>query len=521
MSFWDVALTGASVLTMSSRKPRVQAVGIKGDKITAVGKDEEIDKGIGPKTRIYDLRGATVLPGFIDNHTHFLHTGLSLITVNLVDANDVPQVLKKIKEAANYQPVGTLIRGYGYDEQKFPHNTPPTKRELDAIAPDHLVWLNRVDYHSSVVNDKLLKLLNLYGDTAGLEKDDQGNPNGILRAEADQITRSFIANHLDKELSYRALKMAAQFAITKGITTVSALEGGDGFGCNEVKLLMMAKNDVNLRIEVFYQTTSVDEVVALGLGRIGGCILVDGSFGSRTAALSQPYADEPGNAGMLYFSQQELNDFICQAHQAGLQVAAHAIGDRAIEQLLTAYEAARALYPGNQPRHRIEHFELPTVQQISRAKALGLILSMQPTFEFLWGGTENMYGQRLGEERVNRTNPLREILDAGLVIAGGSDASVTPMNPMYGIHSAVNHPNPMQQVSLVEALQMFTINGAYALGLEAERGTIEVGKLADLVVLEENPMRVAPQRIKDIRVKMTMIAGRLVYPDPTWPKGVG
>jgi len=517
---WDVALVDASVLTMSGKRPQARAVGIKGDKIMAVGKVEEIKSGIGPKTRVYDLRGATVLPGFIDNHTHFLHTGLSLISVNLLEAEDVPQVLKKIQEAANYQPVGTLIRGYGYDEQNFPQGEPPTRKELDAVAPDHLVWLNRVDYHSSVVNTRLLKLLNLHSDTDGLEKDDQGSPNGILRAEADQIARSFINNRLDTGVRRRALKMASQFAITKGITTVAALEGGDDFGTEEVKLLLEDKKGVNLRIEVFYQTTDVDEVVKLGLSRIGGCILLDGSFGSRTAALSHPYADDPDNTGVLYFTQEELNDFVLKAHRAGLQIAAHAIGDRAIEQLLTAYEFAQNKSPRNDPRHRVEHFEFPSSEQIKRAKELELIPSMQPTFEFYWGGAENMYGKRLGEERVNRTNPLREILDAGLVVAGGSDASVTPMNPMYGIHSAVNHPNPMQQTSLVEALRMFTINGAYALGLEKERGSIEVGKLADLVVLEENPLRVAPQRIKDIRVKMTFIAGRLVHPDPTWARGV-
>ncbi|WP_366922689.1 amidohydrolase [Metallumcola ferriviriculae] len=517
---FDVVLVDASVLTMNVRQPRAEAVGITGDRIEAVGKNVDIKGGIGPNTRVFALRGATVLPGFIDNHTHFLHTGLSLISVNLVDTEDISDVLRNVKEAASYHPVGTLIRGYGYDEQKFPQQKPPTKKELDAVAPNHLVWLNRVDYHSSVINTRLLQVLAIPPGTDGLEKDERGVPNGVLRAEADQVARSFIANHLDPGVRKHALEMASQFAVTKGITTVSALEGGDDFGVEEVKLLLADKQGVSLRIEVFYQTTDVDRVLELGLERIGGCILLDGSLGSRTAALSAPYSDDDDNNGILYFTQEELNQFVLAAHRAGLQIAAHAIGDRAIEQLLNAYELAQKLSPRSDPRHRVEHFELPTDRQIVRAKRLGLILSMQPTFEFYWGGLDNLYGQRLGEERINRSNPLREIFDAGVMVAGGSDASVTPMNPMYGIHSAINHPNPMQQTSLVEALRMFTINGAYALGVEKERGSIEVGKAADLVVLEENPLRIAPQRIKDIQVTMTFIAGMLVYPDRTWKRGV-
>ncbi len=512
-TIWDTGIISASILTMNVKQPQAQAIGIKGDKIMVVGKNKDVEPGIGPQTRVFNLRGATVLPGFIDNHTHFLHTGLSLISLNLTDTEEIPQILGRVKEAANFQPVGTLIRGYGYDEQMLSVKRPPTRVELDAVAPDHLVWLNRVDYHSSVVNTKMLDLLELPENTAGLERDEKNVTTGVLRQEADLAVRSLIAKRLDGAARLKALEKASLFAISEGITTVAALEGGEDFGAEEVKLLYREKQKLDLRIEVFYQTTDVDEVLELGLSRIGGCILLDGSFGSRTAALSKSYADDSGNSGVLYFSQQELNEFIARAHREGLQIAVHAIGERAIEQILRAHEMAQKQFPRLNLRHRIEHFELPTKNQINRAKKLKLIASMQPSFEFYWGGIEQLYGKRLGEERVNRTNPLRKILDKGMVIAGGSDASVTPMNPMYGIHSAVNHHNPMQQTSLVEALHMFTINGAYALGIEKERGSIEVGKLADLVALEENPMRVAPQRIKDIEVKMTIIAGRLVYPN--------
>jgi predicted amidohydrolase YtcJ len=253
----------------------------------------------------------------------------------------------------------------------------------------------------------------------------------------------------------------------------------------------------------------------LGLPRIGGCLLVDGAYAEHTAALLEPYTDDSSTKGVLYFSDEELNDFVGRGHRAGLQISMHAIGDAAIEQLLNAYEQALAADPRSDHRHRIEHFSLPTPEHIERAAHLGVALGMQPIFASMPEGDE--VGSRLpgleflGPERYARRHPYRAIVDAGILVAGGSDSEQRPESPMAGIHAVVNHPDEERRLTVMEALSLFTTNAARIAFEEDEKGSIEPGKLADLVILGGNPLTADPRTLGDIPVRMTIVGGEIAY----------
>lgn len=509
-------IINGNIITMNPDLPVVQAIGILGDKIACLGTNEEVVAKL-PGALVWDADGMTVLPGFIDNHVHFLQTGYGLISLDLVECNSWDEIVDAVaREALVHSPL-TMIRGYGYDDHLFPKEQAPNRWDLDGVAPEHMVWLNRVDFHSSIVNSRTLAALNLPPDLPGIELDDQGVPTGVLRAEADVMARKLSSSLIAEEEKHYALRAAGQLAVAGGITTVAAMEGDVGYGQEDIKFLLKYSHESKARLEVFYQSLNVELVKKIGLNRIGGCVLLDGSFGSWSAALSEPYCDHDEHdwRGFLYLEQEQVNDYVLKAHQEGLQVTMHAIGDLAIERILTAYKLALEKYPVDNHRHRIEHFELPTKEHIALAGKLGIILSMQPAFEYYWGGADNLYGMRLGAKRVRRTNPFRDLHDAGITIAAGSDAAVTPMNPFYGIYAAVCHPSFEQQITRYEALKMFTINGAIALGIEEERGSIKPGKLADLVMLKENPLTVLPEQLKDLQVEATWVAGEEVYKNET------
>ncbi|KKM12609.1 hypothetical protein SY88_02640 [Clostridiales bacterium PH28_bin88] len=495
---------------METAVPPAEALVVKDGRIAAIGSVGEIKDLAKAAGEVIDAGGRTVLPGFIDCHTHFMQTGLAEVGVDLKGKTSREQVLESVAEAA--RGGRELILGFGFDDSLFPDRQPPTRWDLDRVAPGHLVWLNRIDSHSCVVNSRTLSLTSLPPGIPGVDVDERGTATGVLRAEANFLARAFVSNAIDSRTREQAMTTAAGKAAEAGITSLCALEGGGGlFSDRDVEYLLANKGRLEVRVDVFWQTREVGRVARAGLPRIGGCLLVDGSIGSRTAAMSRPYLDDPSTTGVLYFSQEELDSFVLEAHRAGLQVAMHVIGDRGIELLVTAFEKALTAYPRANHRHRLEHFELPTEDQIRRVKRLGLILSMQPAFEYFWGGPDRLYARRLGEERRRRTNPLRELLKKGILVAGGSDSDVTPMDPLLGIHAAVNHPSPDQRISVEEALRMFTINGAVANFAEQDRGSLAPGKLADLVVLGANPLETPVNEFKDIPVEMTVIGGKVVF----------
>jgi predicted amidohydrolase YtcJ len=308
----------------------------------------------------------------------------------------------------------------------------------------------------------------------------------------------------------RLHRAAARQAVSVGLTTVHALEGNDQPDDPTVASLLEIAPRLPMRLVVWYQTRAVDAVQRLGLPRVGGCILLDGDFGPHTAALMEPYVDEPGSRGTLYFTQEEVDGFVAEAHQAGLQIAMHAVGDRAAAQALDAYERALARWPRDDHRHRIEHFEIYNQALVERARDLGVHLAIQPPFNVYFGGHTRL-NPLLGAERALRSDPVRSLVEAGLHVGGGSDSTVTPMNPLYGVYSAVNHSNPAERLDVMRALQLNTRDNATMAFEEGDKGCIRTGLLGDLVVLDQDPTAILPEGLADITVRWTIVGGETVY----------
>ena len=424
-----------------------------------------------------------------------------------------------------------MMLGFNLEPDRLQERRYPTRHELDSVLPEVPVFVYRVDGHSAVTNTAGLELF-LAGfrgiQPVGMDADCNGRPTGVLRGEAYEKASRMFKHRLSPEIVRAALRLTGGQAAAQGVTTIGALVGVEDTTDDEWRVLLDGLETMAVRTVPFLQTWETETPRRFGLGQAGGCLLIDGSFGSRTAALSEDYADAPGNNGASYVTDEKLLSFLRAAADAGLQSTVHAIGDRAVEQVVRCHEqlsnrgpGTGGQRPGSEPRtpipdprpqargnplrHRIEHAELLNESLTARIARLGLVLGVQPAFEAEWGGPDRMYAQRLGA-RWRDTNPYRRLLNSGVRLAGGSDAPITPIDPVAGIRAAVNHPNPGQRVSGPEALGMFTDAAAYSLKLENACGSIEAGKDADFTVLTSDP-RTTP----DCRVVATFRGGTCTY----------
>lgn len=506
----NLAIRNANILTMNPARPHANALAIHEGRLVAVGSWSDVAP-YAQRMPVHDLAGKTVVPGMIDTHAHFLWTAMSLAALDASPGVDHASLQAVIRQAVAEAPPGGLIFGMGFteyalDTEKFS----PLLPVLDAVAPDNPVFLIGVTGHTSAANSRALVILDPPPGTPGVMLDAHGQPNGLLAGQfsydaGDHFSELFGAG----EKAATMVGQAIGKAHSVGITTLHALEGGIVGRDTAVVEFLEALPQLPLRILLYYQTMDVDRVLALGLPRIGGCILLDGDVGPHTAALREPYVDQPDSYGTLYHTQDEVDAFVLKAHRAGLQVAMHAVGDAAVEQALNAYEAALSAHPRADHRHRIEHCEVIGEDQIQRAQRLGLALAIQPPFNHYWPHTT--YYPLLGEERAWKADPIRTLMRPGLLIAGGSDSTVTPLGPLIGVHAAVNHSNPAERVGVQQALELYTTNAARIAFEEAHKGSLEVGKLGDLVVLGADPFHVPPQKIIDIPVEMTVLGGQIVY----------
>ena len=301
---------------------------------------------------------------------------------------------------------------------------------------------------------------------------------------------------------------ASKMAVKRGLTTIHCIEGGEFWGDGYAEFMHREKSEL-LDLILFYNIDKVEKIQELGLLRMGGDLFLDGSVSGRTAAFTRNYADSE-TAGELYMADEKLEGLIEQAHMAGIQISFHVIGDKAIEQALRVYERVLKRHPMRDHRHRIEHFGFPSDAQIAKAAELGLSIATQPSFVYL---KEENYRLRLGEERVKNAYPLRKLLDAGLRVGGGSDSLVTPMDPLLGIHAAVNAPYPSQRLTRMEAIEIYTIRAAGLAFEESMKGSLEAGKFADFVVFKQDLLEVPDTEIKDVQVARTVYHGTCVYKD--------
>ena len=495
----DLILLNGHIITVSAG--RAEALAIRDQKIIAVGRNAEIKKLANESTKIIDLAGKTVLPGFIDAHTHLVGVGLKkTFYLDLSEARSLDEALERVTEATKAKGKGEWVMGLGWDESHWPEKRYVTKKDLDRVAPQNPVALVRVDGHMLTANSRALEAVKISADPDEVDRED-----GILREQAASQFLQQLRPSLD-ELK-RALKEAVKIAHSLGVTSIHDIPSIDAF-----RAWLALREELKLRVTLNIPVEQLDKFTELGLRtglgddwlKLGAVkIFADGSIGAGNAALFEPYVDRAGN-GKLNYEQTKLNELVQKAHDNGFQTMVHAIGDRAIQATLYAFVAADIR---SEDRARIEHFELPTPQQIDQMKKWGIIASMQPNF-LQWSGPGQLYEARLGEKRDAHIDPHRLVLEEGVKLAFGSDCM--PIGPLYGIHLAVNAPHEIQKLSVEEAIRSYTLNAAYAAFEEKSKGSIEVGKLADLVVLSEDPQR-ASKLIRDIKVEMTFVGGERVF----------
>jgi predicted amidohydrolase YtcJ len=507
----DMVLYNGIIVQMNAANSMQEAVAIRNGKIMAVCSNQEIKKYISTSTKIIDLGGKTAVPGFIDSHVHLMPTCINELAINFEEARSVKDVLDLIKERRDQSLPQEVIWGIRLDEFKLDKRVLPTKNDIDKVVPNQPVFISSLDFHVVTVNSCALNKINLPFTVIGLEKDSKGFLTGRLYHHASHLARKKMYEMISDEAQSQGLQITMKKAFQKGVTSIVAMEGGSLFHDRHAEFLLGEKSKLPIDITVFYQTMDIKKVLAFNLPRFGGDVFLDGSFRSSNAAMYEPYSDDKKNIGTMYFTQEEIDAIILDAHEKNLQIAIHAVGTRAIDRLLDSYENALIKKPRIDHRHRIEHFELPTIGQIKRAKRLGIILSMQPTYEYFFREPNGMYEVRLGTERALQTDPFRKILDSGIIIAGGSDSDVMPIEPLLGIHAAVNHPNVASRITPYEALKMYTLNGAIGVFEENIKGTIEENKLADIVVLDSNPLHVNTNSIKDTKVVYTIKNGQILY----------
>ncbi len=496
----DLLLTNARIHTLDSEHPHAHAVLVRDGRIVAL--DDAVLHNVDVVT--FDLQSRTVVPGFIDSHVHFVWTGVRHWALDLHGVESVADTQALVREQAHQREPGQLILGQRLRTDDFPHG-PPTAADLDAVAPDHPVLLGGDTGHLTIANTRAMEQFGLGSQLSGW------HANGLLIGAAHTAVAWRAPTLFAEQIGWkRVFGAAANEAARLGITTIHALEGDNAPDDAGVRALLDHAPSLPVHIVLYWQTMHVDAVRALGLPRIGGCIWVDGDMGPHTAALKQPYADQPCSCGQLYIPDERLQRFVNEANAANMQIALHAVGDAAVEQVLRAYRYALTNNPRTNHRLRVEHFEVYDDELLHEAQALGVSVAIQPAFDGYFGGVKEN-ARFLGTERAQRADAIATFDRHRIPIGGGSDSTVTPLGPLYGMHCAVSHTNKRERVSAERALRLWTIDNARLAFEEHEKGTIAVGKLADLAVLDADPLSVDPNVIKDIGVAMTIKAGNITY----------
>lgn len=459
--------------------------------------------------RVVELPGATILPGFVDAHVHLSATGGKGEGLDLSPAGSKEELLHLAREFADGRDGPVL--GAGFDESSWGDPSLPTISELDGLSLQPIV-LVRTDGYLSLANERALELSGAL-EHEGAERDAHGRPTGLLRQAANSQVQRWYQASLDPAAIQDAQLRAAGLAVSRGVTTVQEMAMPDKHGRRDVEVLLGHVERLPVDCIVYVADMDLPWVMDRGLPRVGGDLTLDGSIGARTAAVLRPYEDAEGS-GRLEFDDDTLVEFLHNAHLGGLQVGLHVIGDAAIEQALRVWERvygaldSRGRRHFRARRHRLEHFEMASLQQVERAAGLGLAISIQPAFDAFWGHPDGMYERRLGEDRAWPMNPFRELMMRGLEVGAGSDTPVTPLDPMYGIWALENHHDPAQRMGRDDAIRLFTL-GAARIGHLEKKGRLEPGSSADFAAYEVDLFDVPDPR--DLRPILTVSRGREVF----------
>jgi len=533
-----IAING-KIWTENPQQPEAQALAVAGQRIVAVGSNDEIKKLAGPDTKILDLAGRRVVPGFNDAHVHFFWGGQGLASVQLRDVTSRQQFTRRVADYARTRPSGEWIMVGSWDEQKWNPVALPTHEWIDAVTPNNPVWVNRSDGHMSLANSLAMKLAAVNKNTPDVPggvivRDTEGNPTGIFKDAAKDLIEKVVPPPTDAQVD-AALLAAQQYAIDNGVTSVQDMGFTGEHGADLQALVLrgyqrlMTAGKWKVRVSARFPLDHYRRLADLGImANFGNDTLVmgslkafaDGSLGSGTAWFFQPYDDAPDTSGTpteQLAHQEAFYADLKAADRAGLHIAVHAIGDRANKTILDLYQRLEQENGPSDRRLRIEHAQHLRPEDIPRFAQLKVIASMQPYHSIDDGRWAE---KRIGHKRSETTYAFRSLLDAGAVLAFGSDWFVAPINPLEGIYAAATrrtldgkNPNgwiPAQKISLKEALHAYTAGSAYAESQEDSKGSIELGKLADFTVLSDDLFAIDPANIGSVKAVMTVIGGEVV-----------
>ncbi|MCE9533831.1 MAG: amidohydrolase [Planctomycetes bacterium] len=523
----DQVLLGATIYTVDDQKPKAEAFAIKNGRFSAVGSSDEIRKLVGPATQVIEANGLTVVPGFIDAHCHPASAGLAeLIDVNC-DRPAIADIKKAIQERAGKTAPDKWIFGFKYDDTKLKDGRPLNRTDLDEAAPKHPVRVTHRGGHTCIYNSLALKLAGIDKKTSDPEggkfgRDEKGELTGFAAETANEAFAK-LTRRADATPSQRqaGIKLISELMTAAGLTSVhDAMVDRNSFVAYQDAL---AAGEMRFRLYAMVLQDLWRALAAAGIRsgfgddrlRIGGVkLFCDGSASERTMRMSKAYIGRPNDFGILVISQDKLNDLVTEIHASGFQVGIHANGDVAIDMVLKAYELVHRLHPRKDTRHRIEHCTLVNPDLLRRMADQGVIPTPFYTYVYYHGDKWAQYG----DERVRWMFAHRSFLDHGIRVAGASDYVPGPFEPLMAIQSMTTRKDyrgrvwgENQKITVDEALRICTINGAHASFEEKIKGSITEGKLADFVALAEDPHKVDPLKIKDIKIERTVVGGKTVY----------
>lgn len=538
----NTILLNGRVYTLNPHQPWAEAVAISGDKILAVGSIKDISSYRDSSTRVIDLGGRLLLPGFTDCHIHFMDGSLGLTQVILNGAATMAEIQKRVKEYATAHPNETWITGMGWSYPTFAPTGLPDKKFLDEVVPDRPIYLVAFDGHSSWANSKALAMAGIKRETPDppngkIVRDNDGEATGALKESAGDLVAKFLPKP-SREERLAALRLGMHEANKFGLVRVHS--AGQDFEWLDLYDELRRNNELTLRFYVAYfldppdltsdainkietaRRTYHDEWISGGVVKT----MLDGVIEAHTAAMLTPYSDDPTQTGKLFWEPEKYKQTIKELDRRGLQIFTHAIGDRAVRLALDAYEEAKESNHTQDARPRIEHIETISAQDIPRFGKLGVVASFQPLHAYPDDDTLKIWARNVGPERAQRAWVWRSIESTGGLLAFGSDWPVVTLNPWPGVQNALTRqttegdpPNgfvPNERISLEDAIKAYTLGAALAGRREKTEGSIEPGKLADMIVLSQDLFKIPPTEIVKTEVLLTLVGGKVVYQSPKW-----
>ena len=526
----DLIFLNGDIYTGNAGRPgmvRAQALAVSQGKIVLAGSNSDVEKLKGPKTQVIDLSGHFVMPGFNDAHTHLASAGFEKLNVDLVGSKSLDEMKQRIAARVKTAAPGEWIKGEGWDHTLWSEQKTPTREDMDAVTGDHPGIFTRVDGHIAVANTAALKAAGITGQTQApqggqIDHDDKGEPTGILRETAMGLVQAKVPPPTPAQRR-RAAELALEDAARSGITSAQDFSDWQDFLVYEQ---LQKEGKLTLRIAEWLPfdlpVEKLKEMRAhhpasdpmLHTSMLKG--FMDGSLGSRTAAMLAPYNDDPKNAGIPRYDQDKLNKMAVERAKAGFQLGFHAIGDRGTRMALEAFALAEKESPKRDFRFRIEHAQVVAPEDFKKFKDLGVIASMQPNHLLT---DMNWAESHLGPERAKHSYAWKEFLEDGVPLAFGTDYPVEPITPFRGVYCAVTRKNeagtkeyfPEQKLTIEQALAAYTTGSAYAQFAEKEKGVLAPGTLADFVVLDRDITKVDPPEILKTKVLRTVVGGKTVY----------